>query len=345
MLLSDISSQLKGQLIGDGNTTIKRICLPQEPSQGSIAVANSQTLLQQLNESDISAIVIDSSLSKQALNKPTIVVEHYKASLVLLLKLFEQQSHQQAHISVAAHIDPSAKTGDNVNIEAHAVIGLNSVVGNQTSIGANTVIGKNVKIGSHCVIHPNVTIYDNSIIEDYVIIHSGTIIGSDGFGYYFDGKQHQKLPHIGNVHIGSHVEIGANTTIDRATIGSTKIDAGTKIDNLVQVAHNVELGKNNILCAFTGIAGSTKVGDNVVFAANVGIGDHVKIEDNVTLGARTGIQPNKRLAKNTTWFGSPGRPKEKAIEQMLLAQRLPQLKKQIQDLKQRLDALEKSTDM
>src|SRR5690606_24806117 len=177
-------------------------------------------------------------------------------------------------------------------------------------------IGRNVIIGEHSVIHPHVTIYDDCQLGARVCLHSSSVIGSDGFGYTFVDGQHLKMPHLGNVVIEDDVEIGANTVVDRATMGATVIGAGTKIDNLVQVAHSVKLGKRNILCAFTGIAGSTSTGDHVIFAANVGVSDHVRIDGGSVLGARTGVPPNKHL-KQDVYLGSPARPKIEAIKHEL----------------------------
>ena len=205
---------------------------------------------------------------------------------------------------------------------------------------AGAVVGPNAKLGQHCLLHANATIAHHCVLGNRVKVHSGTTVGSDGFGYHFDGKTHLKLQHIGDVEIGSNVEIGANTAIDRATLGTTKIGDDTKIDNLVQIAHNVTLGKNNILCAFSGVAGSVTAGDNVIFAADAGAGDHVTIEDNVTIGPRTGIPSKKRLSSGTTWLGNPARPADKAIEQIVSMQRIPGMKKQLKSLQQKLKELE-----
>ena len=175
-----------------------------------------------------------------------------------------------------------------------------------------------------------------------VIIHASTVIGSDGFGYSFVDGKHLKVPHVGRVVIENDVEIGANTAIDRATMGATVIGEGTKIDNLVQVAHSVKLGKNNILCGFTGIAGSTTTGDQVIFAANVGVSDHVTIDDGVVLGARSGVPPHKHLIGGNVYLGSPARPKDLFMKHELAVNRIPLIQKNIKTLTEQLKQLKRT---
>ena len=216
-----------------------------------------------------------------------------------------------------------------------------STIGNNCILKSHIHIGQNVHLGDDNVIHPHVTVYDNSHIGSRVIIHASTVIGSDGFGYTFVDGQHLKVPHLGKVIIEDDVEIGANTAVDRATMGATVIGKGTKIDNLVQVAHSVKLGKNNILCGFTGIAGSCTSGDNVIFAANVGVSDHVQIDNNVILGARTGVPPNKHLKEGEVYLGNPARIKDVAIKHELSVNRIPLMRKNIKTLSDKVALLEK----
>lgn len=340
MHLEEIAALLEGEIIGEPAVQITGLCAPYQATSQAITVAGNEELIQQAENSIAAALVI-SQRPQITLTKPAVLVKDHQQALLSLLALFAPKHQSRQQISPSATIASSANVPNSCDIGANVVIEEGVILADNVTIAANTVIGANSQIGSDCIIHPNVTIYPNSIIKDRVIIHAGCVIGADGFGYQFNGQVHQKRHHLGNVVIESDVEIGANTTIDRATLGSTQIGEGTKIDNLVQVAHNVELGKHNILCAYTGIAGSTKSGNNVIFAADVGVGDHVTIEDNVILGARTGIPSNKKLSANTTWLGNPGRPQDKAIEQIVSMQRIPSMKKQMQNLKKRIDALEK----
>jgi UDP-3-O-[3-hydroxymyristoyl] glucosamine N-acyltransferase len=274
-------------------------------------------------------------------DKALIQVDKPMLTFMLLLKHFFQDKQY------AGAIHPSAIIATDAKIHKTAYIGPNVVIGEGTCIGAHAVIlagcslGCHVSIGDYSRLHPNVVIYDNSIIGKYTVIHAGSVIGSDGFGYrLYEGVQH-KVPHVGKVVIGDNVEIGANTVIDRASLGTTRIGNGTKIDNLVQIAHSVKIGEHNIICAMTGVAGSSKTGNYVTLAANVGISDHVTIEDNVVLGARTGVAPKKILRKDTVWLGSPARPQDKTIAQVVAQQQLPELIKKVQELQKRVKELEK----
>lgn len=238
-------------------------------------------------------------------------------------------------------IGEDVQLGEHVSIGPYVVIESGSVIGNYSVLKSHIHIGHDVKIGEQVTIHPHVTIYDNCLIGSGVIIHASTVIGSDGFGYTFVEGHHLKVPHLGQVIIEDNVEVGANTAIDRATMGATVIGEGTKIDNLVQIAHSVQLGKHNILCGFTGIAGSTKTGNNVIFAANVGVSDHVRIENNVVLGARTGVPPNKLLKEGTVYLGNPARPKDIAIKHELSVNRIPLMRKNIKTLTEQVALLQK----
>lgn len=342
MQLYDIANALEGTVRGEtSDCEIFKLVTPETGSPGSITVASTSALLQAALTSNVSAIVTDETVAPPTCNKPLILVKDCQTSLTTLLKLFTPAKHYPLGIHPSAVVDEGTQLGPQCSVGAHVVIGKNCHIGAHVRLSPGVVIGDNVTIGNHCTIHPNVTIYDHCQIGDTVTIHANSVIGCDGFGYHFDGTQHQKRYHIGNVNIENNVEIGANTTIDRATIDSTIIGEGTKIDNQVQIAHNVQLGRNNILCAFTGIAGSSISGNNVTFAAGAGIGDHVTIEDNVLIGARTGIPSNKKLAKGTTWLGYPGRPFPKAMEQIASMQSLPHLRKKLQTLQKRISELEK----
>ncbi len=223
-------------------------------------------------------------------NKIIILVNNIKETIKILLDEFYQDEIIEPKISSSAIISDKVYLGENVSIDDYTIIKQFSKIGNNTTIGALCYIGKNVVIGNNCKIYPMVKILDGTKISDNVIIHSGTVIGSDGFGYLKDkdGK-HQKIKQVGIVEVSSNVEIGANVTIDRATMGKTFIAEGTKIDNLVHIAHNVEIGKNCLIIAQVGIAGSSKIGDNVILAGQAGIKDHVIIGDNSIVAAQAGV--------------------------------------------------------
>lgn len=335
--LAEIAEIIQGVIIGEKTVTISKLSPIDDIAPGSLIFAEGQDNLKTAEMSDAAAILVANNVESSS--KPIIQVANPFLSFIKLLSHYYPAAKQQLGVHPSAVVSKDVILGENIAIGPNVVIMDGSEIGNNCVIKSNVHIGHNVKIGHDTVIHPSVTIYDNSEIGAKVNIHAGAVIGADGFGYTFNNGEHVKVPHVGNVIIEDNVEIGANTIVDRATIGTTLIGEGSKIDNLVQIAHSVKLGKRNILCAFTGIAGSSKSGDNVMFAANVGVSDHVTIDDGVILGARAGVPPNKHLKQGNIYLGSPARPKEKAIEQELAATRIPFMRKNIQALSERVTQL------
>jgi UDP-3-O-[3-hydroxymyristoyl] glucosamine N-acyltransferase len=243
------------------------------------------------------------------------------------------------------HIAPQAVLGANVSVDESVYIGAFAVIGDNVSIGEGSVvlagayIGNNVKIGKRCRIYPYAVVYDNVIMGDNVIIHSGAIIGADGFGYKFRNHVHVKVPQVGNVVIADNVEIGANTCIDRGALGSTTIGAGSKIDNLVQVGHNNQVGKNVIMCGLTGVSGSCTIGDYAILAGSSGIADHVNIGQGAVVMARSGVAGD--IAAGTQVFGSPAKDKRTAYKEQVAISKLPELLKTVKQLEEKIQALEK----
>ena len=340
--LAEIAALVDGKVIGDEKTSISGLSPIDNISQDSLVFAEGDSNIQQALQSKAGAILVASPTSN--INKPVIQVSNPFKAFITLLNHFYPNQHPDTGIHPTAVIDDSVHIGKNVSIGPYVIIESEASIQDNTVIKGHVNIGRNVRVGHNCVIHPQVTIYHDCVVGNDVSIHASTVIGADGFGYTHDDGKHLKVPHVGHVVIEDHVEIGSNTVIDRATMGATTIGEGTKIDNLVQVAHSVKLGKHNILCAFTGIAGSTTSGDYVTFAANVGVSDHVKIDDRVTLGARAGVPPKKHLRENLTYLGSPARPIEKAIELELSSTRLPMMKKNLKSLTQKVDQLQKQIE-
>ena len=337
--LLDIANLVQGTIIGDNTTEINSLAPIENIISGSLVFAEGAENIKLAESSDAAALLVHNSISSSL--KPVVQVSHPFKAFIQLLNHFNQPKKIKAGIHPTAVIGEDVQIGDEVSIGPYVVIGMGSSIGSHTVLKSNINIGDDVHIGSHTTIHPQVTIYDNCYIGSRVIIHASTVIGSDGFGYTYVDGQHLKVPHIGNVRIEDDVEIGANTAIDRATLGSTVIGEGTKIDNLVQIAHSVKLGKHNILCGFTGIAGSSTTGDNVIFAANVGVSDHVRIDKDVILGARTGVPPNKHLKEGIVYFGSPARPKDLAIKHELSVNRIPLMRKNIKNLTEQITLINK----
>jgi UDP-3-O-[3-hydroxymyristoyl] glucosamine N-acyltransferase len=337
--LRDIANLVQGVIIGNDSLTISSLAPIDDIVFGSLVLAEGDENIKVAEASDAAAILVNGSVTQST--KPLIQVAHPFKAFIKLLNHFNPPKKAGSGIHPTAVIGEGVTLGEDVFIGPYVVIESGSTVGNHSILKSHIHIGHDVTIGEHSTIHSHVTVYDNCQIGSRVTIHASTVIGSDGFGYKFVDGQHLKFPHLGHVVIEDDVEIGANTAVDRATLGATLIGEGPKIDNLVQIAHSVKLGKHNILCGFTGIAGSTVTGNHVIFAANVGVSDHVRIDDGVILGARTGVPPNKHLKEGTVYLGNPARPKDLAIKHELSVNRIPLMRKNIKTLTEQVALLNK----
>lgn len=238
-------------------------------------------------------------------------------------------------IHATALIAPSAKLAPGAAVGPYAVIEEDVQVGAGTEIGAFCYLGRGARLGEGCRLHPRVTLYAGARVANRVILHSGAVIGSDGFGYVAEGGKHRKFPQVGEVEIQEDVEIGANTTIDRGSLDRTQIGAGTKLDNLVHIAHNVIIGENTVIAAQTGISGSSVVGKNVAFGGQVGVADHCEIEDGAVIGAQAGIPTGKTVRSAQIVWGTPARPLDKFKKQFAWFSRLPELAERVKRLESR----------
>ena len=328
--LSEIAELVNGVIKGDDSILIHSLASIDNIEPQSLIFAEGKENITHAENSAAAAVLVGNQI--EIPNKTVIQVSNPFKAFRQLLEHFYPPAPVALGIHPTAIIAKDVRLGNNLCIGPYVTIESGSQIGDNCIIKSHVAIGHKVVIGADTVLQPHVVVYDNSQIGERVSIHAHSVIGSDGFGYVFDQGKHNKIPHVGSVRIENDVEIGALTAIDRATIGHTHIGEGTKIDNLVQIAHSVSLGKHNILCAFTGVAGSTKSGNYVTFAANVGVSDHVTIEDGVILGARTGVPPKKILKQGNIYLGNPARPKDKAIEQEFAANRIPFIRKKLQAL-------------
>lgn len=335
--LHEIANLVNGLLVGDGKIQISSLSPIEDITPGSLVFAEGIENLQRAECSEAAAILVHERIEHST--KPLIRVSTPFKAFIQLIHHFYSPEAEVAEIHPTAIIAETASLGKNVSIGPYVVIESHSSIGDNCVIKSHVHIGSKVQIGPETKLYPQVTIYNQCKIGARVCIHASSVIGSDGFGYKQIDGAHVKIPHVGHVVIGDDVEIGANTVIDRGTLGTTVIGSGTKIDNLVQIAHSVKLGEHNIVCAFTGIAGSTTSGNHVIFAANVGVSDHVKIDNHVVLGARTGVPPKKHLREGNIYLGNPARPRDKAIEQELSLTRIPFMRNKLTDLNQRVNQL------
>ena len=331
-----------GTVIGDGKIVIEGVTNFENPLKGHISFVQDEKGFKALEASEITCVIVPKQIGTSS--KVLIQVEYPKRAWAQILRELFPTRQFPGTISPHAVIAKTAKLGKNVTIESFVTVGENAVIGDNTAVCSHVFVGENVKIGPHCVIHPNVTLYENSELGMNVVIHAGTVIGADGFGYVATPAAHEKLPQIGNVVIEDDVEIGACATVDRAAIGSTRIGKGTKIDNLVQIAHNVVIGPHTVISAQTGISGSCKIGSHVTMGGSVGVGDHVEIGDWTMVGAGAGFPSNKKVPGKQIVFGQPARPYAEARRQIGAQLRAAETLDDVRALKKRVAELEKKLE-
>ncbi len=331
---AEIAKQLGGEVLGDATITLTGFASADSAKAGDLTFAEKAEYFAIAEQSAATAIIVGKDFSSA--KKTLIRVANPRVAYAKAVAIFfpEQKmpagTHPSAVIATSAQIDPTAHIGPHCTVGERAKIGANVV------LQAGNFIGDDAVIGDDANLFPNVTIYSKTQIGKRVRIHSGTVIGADGFSYVFDAGAHRKVPQVGNVIIGDDVEIGSNVSIDRAALGSTSIGRGTKIDNLVHIAHNVEIGEHCILCGQVGFAGSTKLGNYVVLAGQVGIGGHLKIGDRVTIGSKAGVMHN--IPDGESWLGLPAQPDKQAKRVMIAVQRLPELLKKVAAWEKKLGA-------
>lgn len=333
---AQIATMVNGKIEGNAETVVASFGKIEEAVSGQLSFLANPKYEEYLYSTEASIIIINESQElKYSITATLIrVPDAYTAFAALLDKNQQIQTQQLTGIQHPAYIDATAKIGEAVFIGAFAYIGEQVIIANGVKIFPNVYIGNNAIIGENSILHPGVKIYHNCVIGKNVVIHAGTIIGGDGFGFapQPDGT-FKKVPQIGNVVIEDDVEIGSNTTIDRGTMGSTLIRSGAKLDNLLQIAHNVEIGNNSVIAAQAGISGSTKVGNNVMIGGQVGIVGHVVIADGSKINAQSGV--SKSIKKpNTAVTGSPAFEYTSALKSQAIARKLPDLEKRISELEE-----------
>lgn len=337
-----IAGYLKGTIEGNPDVKVSDFAKIEEGKPGSLSFLSNPKYTHFIYESQSSIILVNNDFQPEKPVQATLIrVENAYESLAALLMLVEQAKPRKTGISPLASIAESATIGDNAYIAPFVYIGENVIVGNNGTIYANTSIEDGTKIGDNITIHAGVKIYNNTVIGNNCILHAGCVIGSDGFGFApAEDGSYKKIPQTGNVILEDDVELGANMTVDRATIGSTIIRKGVKIDNLVQIAHNVEVGSNTVIAAQTGIAGSTKIGEHCTFAGQVGVGGHIQIANNTILAAQTGISGSVKKP-NQVLQGYPAIQLMNFQKAAIVYKSLPDLQKLIYQMQQRIDELEK----
>lgn len=333
----EIAELLDGSVEGDENATVHKLSKIEEGEPGSLSFLANPKYTQFIYTSQASIVIVDEDFKAEQPVQATLVrVKNAYSAFAQLLEVYNKIKLDKKGISKNASIAESAKIGKDVYIGPQAVIGENAVIGDKAKIYPQTYIGDNSTVGEETTIFAGVKIYSDIVVGSNCVIHSGVVIGADGFGFApQEDNNYQKIAQIGNVILEDNVEIGANTTIDRATLGSTIIRRGAKLDNLIQIAHNVEVGENTVIAAQSGIAGSTKVGKNCMIAAQVGIIGHIKIGDNVKIAAQSGV--SNSVKDGAIIFGSPAFDARDYRRSYVHFRNLPKIV-------ERIDKLEKGPD-
>ncbi|MGV3773012.1 MAG: UDP-3-O-(3-hydroxymyristoyl)glucosamine N-acyltransferase [Verrucomicrobiales bacterium] len=331
-LAAQIAELIGGTIQGNGSVELSGFASASVAKAGDLTFAENEIYFQRAEQSAAAAILVDGDFVSE--QKVIIRVPNARIGFAKALTLFFPEPAYRPGIDASSIVAPTAQ------IDPTAYVGPHCIIGDKVKVGANAVlrglnyIGDATVIGDESHICPNVTIYSKTEIGKRVTIHSGSVIGSDGFGYVLDNGSHRKIPQVGHVILHDDVEIGANVTIDRGALGPTVIGRGTKIDNLVQIAHNVSIGENSLVVAQAGIAGSTRVGSYVTIAGQVGVAGHLKIANRVTIAAQSGVMHD--IPEGQKWFGTPAQPDRRMKRQLLALHQLPDLLRRVAELERRL---------
>jgi UDP-3-O-[3-hydroxymyristoyl] glucosamine N-acyltransferase len=334
MTIDEIARLVNGKLQGDGSRAIHDVASIDRAGPDDLTFAEGARGLARAEASRAGCILVPEGVSLPLLT--TVAVPRPKLSFIRVATVLRPERAATPGIHPTAVVDPQAKLAEDVCVGPQVVVAAGVAVGQGTRLGAGVFLGERVTVGSQCVLYPRVTVYPGANIGNHVILHAGVVIGSDGFGYVLAEGRHLKFPQLGNVIIEDDVEIGSNSTVDRGSLGTTVIGTGTKIDNLVQIAHNVRIGRHCVIAAQTGISGSVEIGDYVVLGGQVGVADNVRIEDSVIVGAQAGIPSGKALRKGITYWGTPARPLPEFKKMYAHLSHLPSFVEKIGRLERRL---------
>lgn len=339
MRVRELAEWLGATYEGDGEKDLDGVAPLETAGAGEVAFVGSRKAAAAAEASAAGCLIVPMEWPSPAY-RTVIRVPQPRTAFARAMNRFYPTAEIKPGVHPTAVVGSNVELGNMVFVGPHAVIGDSSRIGLASSIGAGCVIGKRVTLGDGCVLHPNVTIYDNVDIGRGVILHSGAVIGADGFGFVMEGDRWHKFPQVGRVEIGDFVEVGAHCCIDRAALGVTSIGEGTKLDNMVHVAHNCRIGKHVVVAAQTGFSGGVVVEDHAVIGGQVGIGDKARIESRAVLGSGCGVLTSKIVRSGETVWGTPARPLKQHLEQLANLARLPELRREVAEMKRRLAALE-----
>jgi UDP-3-O-[3-hydroxymyristoyl] glucosamine N-acyltransferase len=337
-----IAGFLKGEVEGDPEATVNTIAKIEEGLKGALSFLSNPKYEHYIYTTGSSVVLVNKTFIPTGKIDATLIkVDNAYEAFASLLRLVDQARPRKMGIHPTAIIEPTSKIGSDVYIGPYAYIGENCIIGDGCSVYPNVYLGDNTRLGSNCTLNPGVTIYHDCVIGEGCIIHAGTVIGSDGFGFAPQSdSEYMKIPQLGNVILEDFVEIGSNVTIDRATMGSTIIHKGVKLDNLIQIGHNVEVGENTVMAAQTGISGSTKIGRNCMFGGQAGLAGHLKIANGSKIGAQAGLLGDVK-EENTMIIGSPAFEIKQFMRSTVIFKKLPELKVRVDSLEKEVESLKK----
>jgi len=333
--LAEIAELVDGRLTKDGHITITGAGSLEHAREGEITYIDRAELMSEADSSRASAFIAPKNAARG--RKPMILTEDPRLAFSKVLEVFAPKPRTYPGVHPMAVVDESAKLGDSVSIGAHAYVGENAEIGDGVVIYPTAYVGNEARIGDGCVIYPQVYLGDRCLLGNRVVLQPGASVGGDGFGYVQENGHQKKIPQVGTVIIEDDVEIGANCTVDRATLGATKIGRGTKIDDHVHVAHNVLIGEDCLICGQVGISGSARIGNRVIMAGQVGVNDHITIGDDIVIGGQAGVFSD--LPEPGYYSGYPARPHNHSLRVLAATHKLPELLKRIKEIEKTLGAL------
>ena len=327
--VKEVAEFVQARVLGDESIQLTGIASLESARPGDLIFVDQEKNLSAALKSGASALIAGNFADEKTNGKPVLLAAQPRLAFARAAQLLCPTPKREPGIHPTAIVHQSAQLADGVTIEGRVVIGESAHIAENTRIGAGSVIGTNVSIGADCNVYPNVTVYPGVRLGDRVIVHSGAVLGSDGFGYVRDKTtgRYEKFPQIGRLEIDDDVEIGANTTIDRGALDTTRICRGAKIDNLVHIGHNCEIGEDVVIAAQTGLSGSITIEKNAVLGGQVGVGEHARIEEGVMLGGQAGVLPNKILkGKGIAFWGTPAKPVREYLKELAALARLARKK-------------------
>ena len=335
-----IAEFIQGTIVGDENATVHTFAKIEEGMPGAISFLSNPKYTHYIYDTQSSIVLVNKDFEPEKEIKATLIkVDNAYESLAKLLNLYEMSKPKKTGIDPLAYIAPTAKIGQNVYIAPFACVGDNAEIGDNTSLHPHATVGSGAKVGNNCILYPHVTVYHDCRVGNNCILHAGSVVGADGFGFAPSPEGYEKIPQIGIAILEDNVEIGANTCIDRATMGATIIRKGVKLDNLIQIAHNVEVGSHTVMASQVGVAGSTKIGEWCMFGGQVGVAGHITVGNKVNMGAQSGV--NGSVKDGKALIGTPPIEFKNYFKSSAVFKKLPDMYLELASLKKELDELKK----